>query len=84
MTPSSDNQVDRRTFFRTLFRGATAGAVAGASGFLLSKRRPAGSQFQCANDNNCRDCVHCCNCPISNYSSPGCGPGCDCGGPQAT
>ncbi len=83
MRPSSEKPVDRRAFFRTLLRGAALGALAGTTSFLFSKRRD-GSQFQCANDRNCRDCSYCCNCPISNYSSPGCGPDCDSNGPQAT
>jgi len=73
---STGGDAGRRAFFRTLLRGAAFVALAGASAFLLSKRSGARSEFQCVNDANCRDCELCCNCPVSRYSSPACGPNC--------
>ena len=73
MKDAPDQSKSRRDFFRSILRYAALGGLIGGGAALLL--RPT-QDYQCINDNNCRDCSRRCDCPLSNYTSPGSGPEC--------
>ena len=77
MNDQKESKDSRREFFRTVLRSLTLGGMAGAAAFLLTRGRGRG-ELLCINDQNCRTCSKCGNCPLSEYESPGCGPDCEC------
>ena len=74
MNEKTEARTDRRGFVRGLFRWMALGGLVGGAAALA--RRGAGGEFACINDANCRTCSRCCNCELSRYESPGCGPDC--------
>ena len=75
MTREQSNR-NRRDFFRSVLRNLALGGMAGASAFLLTRKPRPADELLCTNERNCRTCSKCCKCPLSQYESPGCGPGC--------
>ncbi len=71
-----EHEGSRRDLLRSLFRWLALGGLVGGAAALMSKRGARGGEFACINDANCRTCSKCCQCPLSKYESPGCGPDC--------
>ncbi|MFH1732122.1 MAG: hypothetical protein ABIF82_10805 [Planctomycetota bacterium] len=73
MSEKTERTKGRRDFVCALLRWATLGGLVGGTLGLMSRRRDGRQKLACINDANCRTCSKCCDCPLSEYESPGCG-----------
>ena len=69
-------QKSRRDFFAGMLRWLALGGIVGGAAGLISRNSDDDQKLACINDANCRTCSKCCDCELSNYSSPECGPDC--------
>lgn len=76
MSEKTERTKGRRNFVRGLLRWATLGGLVGGIVALMPRRGDGRETLVCVNDANCRTCSKCCDCSLSEYESPGCGPEC--------